>query len=147
MFTNHQSILLHTHIIPSGIHSYNIHERKFYNMDIVQINNDAIVYSYKGGLKISNCCDLIAIECNKPLVNLIFRDKTVGVCTSLSSVESKLPSYFVKISRQVLFNIHYVSELAYEDGSYWIYSEKGKKHKVSERREKSVQSAILLYKD
>lgn len=114
-------------------------------MDTVQVKDDSIIYSYKGGFKISDCCDLIAIECNKPLVNLIFRDKTIVVCTSLSSVETRLPTCFVKISRQVVFNMHYVSEFVYEDGSYWIYSKKGTKYKVSKRREKSVRSAILLY--
>lgn len=112
-------------------------------MDIVKVKDNSIVYTYKGGLKTSCCSDLIAVECDKPFIWLIFKNEKVLVRTSLNTVEALLQTYFIRISRQVIVNMHHVSELPFENGSYWIYLKNGVKYKVSERREKAVRLTFL----
>ncbi len=114
-------------------------------MEIIKVKDQSLVYSYKGGLKISFCFDLIAIECDKPFIRLIFKDEKVLVRVSMVTIETQLHNCFVKINRRVIVNMHHVTEFIFKDGSYWICFKKGIEYKVSERREKTVKSAFLLY--
>ncbi|RHJ85306.1 LytTR family DNA-binding domain-containing protein [Parabacteroides sp. AM08-6] len=114
-------------------------------MDIVKVKDNSIVYSYKGGLKISCCSDLIVAKSDKPFIWLIFVNEKVLLRISLNSIETLLQSYFVRISRQVIVNMHHVSEFSFERGSYRICLNNGLTYKVSERREKIVRDAFLFY--
>lgn len=114
-------------------------------MDIIQLKDGAIIYSYKGGLKTSLCTDLVAIECDKPFIRLVFNNEKVLVRASLIAIETKLEDYFVKVSRQVIINVHHTSEYKFKNGAYWVYLGNGSEYKISERRKKIVRSAFLLY--
>lgn len=115
-------------------------------MDIVKVKENLIVYSHKGGLKSSCCSDLIAIECDKPFIRLIFENEKVLIHASLSTIGTMLQNYFVRISRQVIVNILHSPELLFDNGSYWIYLKNGTKYKVSERREKATRTAFIKNK-
>lgn len=115
-------------------------------MDIIKVKDESLIYTYKGGLKISFCCDLLAIECDKPFIRLIFKNEKVLIRVSLFTIETQLQNHFVRINRQVIVNVLYVTELIFKDGSYWICFPKGLEYKVSERREKTVRSAIFLHR-
>lgn len=114
-------------------------------MDIIEVKGESLVHSYKGGLKISFCNDLLAVECDKPFIWLIFKDEKVLVRVSLITIEIQLQNYFVRINRRVIINMQHVTQFIFKNGSYWIYFQKGIEYKVSERREKYVKSAFLLY--
>lgn len=114
-------------------------------MDIIQLKNNSIVYSYKGGLKTSLCNDLVAIVCDKPFIRLVFRNEKVLIRASLITIETQLEDYFVRISRQVIINMYHVSEYISKNGIYWVYLTNNLEYKVSERREKAVRSAFLLF--
>lgn len=114
-------------------------------MDVIKVKGNSIAYSYKGGLKTSFCCDLIAIECDKPFIRLVIDNDKVLVRASLTAVETQLQDCFIRVNRQVIVNMHYVSELLLIDDSYWLLLPKGLKYRVSERREKVVRTAYLLY--
>lgn len=114
-------------------------------MDIVKVKDSSLVYSYKGGWKTSECSDLIVIECEKPFIRLIFENEKVFVRASLKTIETLLQSHFIRISRQVIVNIHHVSELPFENGSYWMYLKNGAKYKVCERRVKAAKAAFLTW--
>ena len=60
-------------------------------------------------------------------------------------IESALQSNFTRINRQVIVNMHHVSEFIFKDGSYWIYLKNGSEYKISERREKAIREAFLLH--
>ena len=109
-------------------------------MDTIKIKDNSFVYSYKGGLKTAFCRDLVAIECDKPFIWLVFNNEKVLVRASLTAVETQLQNYFIRVSRQVN-----VSELLFKNGSYWLLLTKGAEYKVSERREKAVRAAFFLY--
>lgn len=111
-------------------------------MDTIQLNDNMIVYPYKGGLKTSPCNDLVAIESYKPFIKLIFKDGKTLVRASLASIEKKLDSYFVKISRQVIVNMHYASGYRSKNRVYRIYLTNGLEFKVSELRDKDVRNAF-----
>ena len=53
-------------------------------MDTIKIKDNSFVYSYKGGLKTAFCRDLVAIECDKPFIWLVFNNEKVLVRASLS---------------------------------------------------------------
>ena len=118
-------------------------------MDTIKIKDNSFVYSYKGGLKTAFCRDLVAIECDKPFIWLVFNNEKVLVRASLTAVETQLQNYFIRVSRQVIVNMHHVSELLFKNGSYWLLLTKGAEYKVSERREKAVRAAFfcLRYKE
>jgi len=113
-------------------------------MDIIKIQGNSIVYSYKGGLKTAFCRDLVAIECEKPFIRLVLNNDKILVRASLTVVETQLQDYFIRVNRQVIVNMHHVSELLLKNGSYWLLLSKGLKYRVSERREKAVRTAYLL---
>ena len=46
-------------------------------MDTIKIKDNSFVYSYKGGLKTAFCRDLVAIECDKPFIWLVFNNEKV----------------------------------------------------------------------
>lgn len=115
------------------------------DMDTIIVKNDSIVYSYRGGLKNSCCSDLVVLVCNKPNIWLIFKNEEVLVNASMIKMESLLQSNFVRINRQIIVNMHHVSEFIFKDGSYWIHLKRGLEYKISERREKAVRAAFLLY--
>lgn len=115
------------------------------SMDIIQLKDNSIIYSYKGGLKTSLCCDLFAIECDKPFIRLVFTNEKVLVRASMITIETRLEDYFVRISRQIIINMHHVFEYTWKNGSYWVYLVNGLEYKVSERRVKAVRSAFLMY--
>lgn len=114
-------------------------------MDTIKLKNNSIVYSYKGGLKTSLCNDLLAIESDKPFIRLIFKNEKVLVRASMISIETRLEDYFVRISRLVIINMHYASEYRLKNGVYQIHLTNGSEYKISERREKAVQSAFLSF--
>lgn len=88
---------------------------------------------------------MLAIECDKPFVRLVFKNEIVLVRASMISIETQLENYFVKISRQVIINMHHVSDYILKNGAYLVHLTNGLEYKVSERREKALQSAYLLY--
>ena len=92
---------------------------------------------------------MVAIECDKPFIWLVFNNEKVLVRASLTAVETQLQNYFIRVSRQVIVNMHHVSELLFKNGSYWLLLTKGAEYKVSERREKAVRAAFfcLRYKE
>lgn len=114
-------------------------------MDIIELKDRTFSYSYKGGLKTSMYSELIAIESDRPFILLVFKEECVLVRVSMCSIENRLQSRFVRISRQVIVNMSLASEFLFNDGSYWVYLPDDKKYKVSKRREKSVEVAFLLY--
>ena len=114
-------------------------------MDTIKIKDNSFVYSYKGGLKTAFCRDLVAIECDKPFIWLVFNNEKVLVRASLTAVETQVQNYLIRVSRQVIVNMHHVSELLFKNGSYWLLLTKGLEYKVSERREKAVRAAFFLY--
>ena len=86
-------------------------------MDTIKIKDNSFVYSYKGGLKTAFCRDLVAIECDKPFIWLVFNNEKVLVRASLTAVETQVQNYFIRVSRQVIVNMHHVSELLFKNGS------------------------------
>ncbi|MCE5226060.1 MAG: LytTR family transcriptional regulator [Porphyromonadaceae bacterium] len=117
-------------------------------MDIIKIKENSLVHSYKGGLKTSFCYDLVAIECDKPFIRLIFKDEKVLVRVSLITIETQLQNCFIRISRRVIINMHHVIKFFFRNGSYWICIKQDSRfieYKVSQRREKVVRSAYLLF--
>ncbi|MBS6225578.1 LytTR family DNA-binding domain-containing protein [Parabacteroides johnsonii] len=114
-------------------------------MDTLKVKDNMIIYSYRNGLKTSLCSDLAALVYNKPNIWLVFKNEEVLVHRSMIQIESALQSNFTRINRQVIVNMHHVSEFIFKDGSYWIYLKNGSEYKISERREKAIREAFLLH--
>ena len=114
-------------------------------MDTLKVKDNMIIYSYRDGLKTSWCSDLIALVYNKPNIWLLFKNEEVLVHRSMIQIESALQSNFTRVNRQVIVNMHHVSEFIFKDGSYWIHLKSGLKYKISERREKAVREAFLSH--
>lgn len=114
-------------------------------MDIIELKDRTLSYSYNGGLKTSMYSELIAIKSDRPYVLLVFKEECVLVRVSMCSIEKQLQSCFIRISRQVIVNMSLASEFLFDDDSYWVHLPNDKKYKVSKRREKSVEAAFLLY--
>lgn len=114
-------------------------------MDTLKVKDNMIIYSYRNGLKTSLCSDLAVLVYNKPNIWLIFNNEEVLVHRSMIQIESALQSNFIRINRQVIVNMHHVSEFIFKEGSYWIYLKNGLEYRISERREKAVRVAFLLH--
>lgn len=114
-------------------------------MDVIKIRNKTLIHSYKGGLKISSMDDLVAIECDKPFIRLIFKNEKVLIRGTLKTIEIQLQNHFVRISRQIIVNMLLISEFVLKNGAYWLYYQKELEYKVSERKEKAVREAFLSY--
>lgn len=114
-------------------------------MDTLKVKDTMIIYSYRNGLKTSLCSDLAALVYDKPNIWLVFKSEEVLVHVSMIRIESLLPTYFVRINRQVIINMCYVSEFIFKDSSYWIHLKSGLEYRISKRREKAVRKAFPLY--
>lgn len=114
-------------------------------METLIFKENVFICSYKGGLKTSSYEELLAIECDKPLVKFRLKECALAVKGSLSSVENSLSACFVRINRQVIVNMKLARQIVLKNGEHWLQLLGDVEYKISERRRKYVYSAYYLY--
>lgn len=114
-------------------------------METLKFKENEFICSYKGGLKTCSYEELLAVECDKPLVKFRLKVCTLVVKGSLSSVKDNLSAYFICINRQVVVNMKQARQIVLKDGEYWLQLMGDIEYRISERRHKDVYSAYLLY--
>lgn len=114
-------------------------------METLKFKENEFICSYKGGLKTCSYEELLAVECDKPLVKFRLKECILVVKGSLSSVEDNLSACFIRINRQVVVNMKRAKQIVVTNGEYWLHLMGDIEYKISERRRKDVYTAYLYY--
>lgn len=114
-------------------------------MDVLICKEDYFVHSIKGGLTTTFYQDLLALECDKPLVRFRLKDSIFSLKASLCDIEKHLDVFFIRINRQIIINIKFAKQIICKQGGYWIQMEGGREYKISERRKRVVCLLFTRY--
>ncbi|WP_449039904.1 LytTR family transcriptional regulator DNA-binding domain-containing protein [Parabacteroides goldsteinii] len=114
-------------------------------MDVLIFKENTFVCSYNGGLITVAYEDLLAIECDKPLVRLRLKENTISVTTTLCKISNQLRIPFVRVNRQVIVNMALAKQLVGSKDGYWILLQGDLLYKISARQVKSVRLSFIKY--
>lgn len=114
-------------------------------MDVLIFKENSFICSYNGGLITTSYDDLLAIECDKPLVRFRLKKSTLSVTTTLCKILNHLSLPFVRVNRQVIVNMTLAKQLVDNKDGYWILLQGDLFYKISVRQIKIVRSSFIKY--